>query len=154
MLRDGVDATEQFRRSRPAGHGLVARPTSSWSLCRAKVEHGKEPRSRNSSATARGAREAGHPASRASGDAAKRRLAADKRTPTLLAKGALGLAFILTTDDCQKTYDELVARGIEFTEEPTERFYGIDCGVRDPFGNQLRITQPAPAPIQAPTQAT
>jgi len=66
----------------------------------------------------------------------------------------MGLAFILGTDDRQKTYEELLAKGVEFTQEPTEHFYGIDCGVRDPFGTQLRITQPAPAPIQAPTQAT
>jgi len=40
-------------------------------------------------------------------------------------------------------YEELRARGVEFTEEPTEHFYGIDCGLRDPFGNHLRLTQPA-----------
>jgi hypothetical protein len=33
---------------------------------------------------------------------------------------------------------------VEFLEEPTEQPYGIDCGVRDPFGNQGRITEPAP----------
>ena len=59
----------------------------------------------------------------------------------LVTKGATGLAFILTTDDCRKTYDELVAKGVEFTQEPTERDYGIDCGLRDPFGNNLRIGQ-------------
>src|SRR6185436_9685103 len=36
---------------------------------------------------------------------------------------------------------ELITKGVEFTEEPTERFYGIDCGVRDPFGNNIRIVQ-------------
>jgi catechol 2,3-dioxygenase-like lactoylglutathione lyase family enzyme len=61
----------------------------------------------------------------------------------LVTKGATGLALILTTDDCRATYETLKARGVEFTEEPTERFYGIDCGLRDPFGNNLRITQPA-----------
>ncbi len=64
----------------------------------------------------------------------------------LLSKGALGLGMILTTDDCRGTYEELRAKGVEFTEEPTERFYGIDCGMRDPFGNQIRMTQPAPVP--------
>jgi hypothetical protein len=33
---------------------------------------------------------------------------------------------------------------VEFTDEPTQQPYGIDCGFRDPFGNQGRITQPAP----------
>jgi catechol 2,3-dioxygenase-like lactoylglutathione lyase family enzyme len=68
----------------------------------------------------------------------------------LVTKGALGLGFILTTDDCRGTYEALKAKGVEFTEEPTEHFYGIDCGVRDPFGNSLRITQPAAQPLDGP----
>ena len=71
----------------------------------------------------------------------------------LLTKGAGGLAFILTTDDCRKTYAELSSRGVEFTDEPTDRFYGTDCGLRDPFGNHIRITQPAPGPIVPPEPA-
>jgi predicted enzyme related to lactoylglutathione lyase len=59
----------------------------------------------------------------------------------LITKGALGSTHILTVDDCRKTYETLVARGVEFTEEPTERPYGTDCGFRDPFGNHLRMTQ-------------
>ena len=61
----------------------------------------------------------------------------------LLTKGALGVACILTTDDCRRTYAELSAKGVEFTEEPVEQPYGIDCALRDPFGNHIRITQPA-----------
>ena len=60
----------------------------------------------------------------------------------LVTKGAMGGWLILTTDDCHKTYETLLERGVEFTEEPTERPYGIDCGLRDPFGNRLRFTQP------------
>jgi predicted enzyme related to lactoylglutathione lyase len=63
----------------------------------------------------------------------------------LVTKGAMGLSLILTTDDCRKTYEELKARGVEFYDEPTEQPYGIDCGFRDPFGNQGRITQPSEA---------
>jgi len=59
----------------------------------------------------------------------------------LVSKGAMGGWFILTTDDAQKTYDTLRERGVEMTEEPTQRPYGIDFGVRDPFGNALRIGQ-------------
>ncbi|MGE0067330.1 MAG: VOC family protein, partial [Solirubrobacterales bacterium] len=58
----------------------------------------------------------------------------------LLAKGVSGGVF-LTTDDCQATYEELLARGVEFTETPEQRPYGIDCGFRDPSGNSLRLTQ-------------
>jgi predicted enzyme related to lactoylglutathione lyase len=47
----------------------------------------------------------------------------------------------LRTDDCRASYEELKARGVEFTEEPEERPYGIDSGFRDPSGNSLRLTQ-------------
>jgi uncharacterized glyoxalase superfamily protein PhnB len=58
----------------------------------------------------------------------------------LMAKGFAGTVF-LTTDDCQASYEELKARGVEFTEEPEERPYGIDSGFRDPSGNAFRLTQ-------------
>lgn len=61
----------------------------------------------------------------------------------LVTKGAMGLSLILTTDDCRRTYEELVANGVETTQEPTEQPYGVDCAIRDPFGNHIRITQPA-----------
>lgn len=59
---------------------------------------------------------------------------------TLMAKGFAGTVF-LTTDDCQASYEELRSRGVEFTEEPEERPYGIDSGFRDPSGNAIRLTQ-------------
>jgi len=61
----------------------------------------------------------------------------------VLSKGATGLAIGFRTDDCRGLYERLKAQGVEFTQEPTERSYGVDCGVRDPFGNQIRIVQPA-----------
>jgi catechol 2,3-dioxygenase-like lactoylglutathione lyase family enzyme len=69
----------------------------------------------------------------------------------LVGKGG-GAGVIFSVDDCRKTYEELVAKGVEFTQEPTEHFYGIDCGLRDPFGNPLRLTQPAPEPLKIPTR--
>jgi uncharacterized glyoxalase superfamily protein PhnB len=59
---------------------------------------------------------------------------------SLMAKGFAGTVF-LTTDDCRASYEELKARGVEFTETPEERPYGIDSGFRDPSGNSLRLTQ-------------
>jgi uncharacterized glyoxalase superfamily protein PhnB len=59
---------------------------------------------------------------------------------SLMSKGFAGTVF-LTTDDCQASYEELKARGVEFTEAPEERPYGIDSGFRDPSGNSLRLTQ-------------
>jgi uncharacterized glyoxalase superfamily protein PhnB len=58
----------------------------------------------------------------------------------LMAKGFAGTVF-LTTDDCRASYEELKARGVEFTEPPEERPYGIDSGFRDPSGNALRLTE-------------
>jgi uncharacterized glyoxalase superfamily protein PhnB len=58
----------------------------------------------------------------------------------LMAKGFAGTVF-LTTDDCQASYEELKARGVEFSEQPEERPYGIDSGFRDPSGNSIRLTE-------------
>ena len=67
----------------------------------------------------------------------------------MVSKGASGGWLGFTTDDCRKTYETLLAKGVEFTQEPVEHFYGTDCGLRDPFGNAIRIVQPAPAPAPA-----
>ncbi|HEX2308686.1 MAG TPA: VOC family protein [Jatrophihabitantaceae bacterium] len=66
-----------------------------------------------------------------------------KEVRTLMSKGFAGTVF-LTTEDCQKSYEELSARGVEFTEKPEERPYGIDAGFRDPSGNSVRLTQVRP----------
>ncbi len=58
----------------------------------------------------------------------------------LMAKGFAGTVF-LTTEDCRADYEQLEARGVEFTEAPSERPYGIDSGFRDPSGNSIRLTQ-------------
>jgi extradiol dioxygenase family protein len=59
----------------------------------------------------------------------------------LIAKGAMsGLVF--NTDDVRGLYETLQARGVtDFTQEPIEHFYGTDMGLRDPFGNAIRILQ-------------
>lgn len=59
---------------------------------------------------------------------------------SLLAKGASGGLFF-AVDDCRTSYEELKARGVEFTQEPTEQPYGIDAGFRDPSGNHFRMAQ-------------
>ena len=59
---------------------------------------------------------------------------------SLMAKGWIGNV-LLTTDDVHGDYEELKARGVEFTESPEERPYGIDSAFRDPSGNQFRLTQ-------------
>ena len=59
----------------------------------------------------------------------------------LIARGVIGIG-ALRTDDCWATYRELSAKGVEFTEQPEERFYGVDASFRDPFGHHWRLTQP------------
>ena len=58
----------------------------------------------------------------------------------LMSKGFAGTVF-LTTEDCRASYEELKARGVEFSEAPEERPYGIDSGFRDPSGNSIRLTE-------------
>ena len=61
----------------------------------------------------------------------------------LIAKGAMG-GLVIETDDARALYETLKARGVtDFTQEPTDHFYGTDMGIRDPFGNAIRILQPA-----------
>jgi uncharacterized glyoxalase superfamily protein PhnB len=59
----------------------------------------------------------------------------------LISKGASGFAAGFTTDNVKKTYETLKAKGVEIADELTERDYGADFGIRDPFGNHLRIVQ-------------
>jgi catechol 2,3-dioxygenase-like lactoylglutathione lyase family enzyme len=59
----------------------------------------------------------------------------------LVKKGAFG-AGVFETADCQKTYEELKAKGVEFLYPPKDQFYGIETIFRDPFGNWFSMTQP------------
>ena len=62
----------------------------------------------------------------------------------LMTRGALGFTVAFQTDDCRALYATLQERGVtDFIQEPTDHGYGIDMGIRDPFGNQIRILQPA-----------
>jgi catechol 2,3-dioxygenase-like lactoylglutathione lyase family enzyme len=61
----------------------------------------------------------------------------------LVSKGAMS-SLVIHTDDAHGLYETLKARGVtDFTQEPIEHSYGIDMGIRDPFGNGIRILQPA-----------
>jgi uncharacterized glyoxalase superfamily protein PhnB len=67
----------------------------------------------------------------------------------LITKGALG-GLVFNTSDAQGLYESLKARGVtDFTQEPTEHFYGTDMGLRDPFGNHIRILQQGKVPAEA-----
>ena len=59
----------------------------------------------------------------------------------MVTKGAAGGHLFFAVDDARATHAELKARGVELAEEPTEQSYGIDFGLRDPFGNHVRIAE-------------
>jgi predicted enzyme related to lactoylglutathione lyase len=63
-----------------------------------------------------------------------------EQVETLMSKGFAGTVF-LETEDCQASYEQLSARGVQFHEPPEERPYGIDSGFRDPSGNNIRLAQ-------------
>jgi len=67
----------------------------------------------------------------------------------LISKGALG-GLVFITDDARGLYETLKDRGVtDFTQEPTDHFYGTDMGLRDPFGNAIRILERRPAEATA-----
>lgn len=65
----------------------------------------------------------------------------------LVTKGRGGGQLFFTTKDAKKAYEELRKKGVEFSQELTEQSYGIDFGLRDPFGNHVRIAQMKEAPV-------
>lgn len=58
-----------------------------------------------------------------------------------LANGTMG-GFGLHTDDCQRTYEELSAAGVEFVQPPSDRPYGVEAVLRDNSGNWLVLVEP------------
>jgi uncharacterized glyoxalase superfamily protein PhnB len=58
----------------------------------------------------------------------------------LVAKGAAGGLFF-STDDVRGTFEELKAKGVEFSQEPTQQPYGLDAGFRDSSGNSMRMME-------------
>jgi catechol 2,3-dioxygenase-like lactoylglutathione lyase family enzyme len=63
-----------------------------------------------------------------------------EQVKSLMAKGFAGTIF-LTTDDVYGDFERLKSRGVEFSEHPEDRPYGIDSGFHDPSGNSFRLTQ-------------
>ncbi len=59
----------------------------------------------------------------------------------MVSKGAAGGHLFFRCDDALATYADLKEKGVELTEEPVARDYGTDFGLRDPFGNHIRIGQ-------------
>ncbi|MBJ7610562.1 MAG: VOC family protein [Candidatus Dormibacteraeota bacterium] len=68
--------------------------------------------------------------------------ATSQQVEAAVAKGQLG-TLVFATDDCFAAYEELKAKGVEFTRPAGERPYGIDAAFRDPSGNEFRLLQAA-----------
>ncbi len=58
----------------------------------------------------------------------------------VVAKGAMP-PLVLAVDDCRATYARLRDKGVEFTQEPVERYGAVDAGFRDPSGNGWKMIQ-------------
>ena len=58
----------------------------------------------------------------------------------IVAKGAMP-PLVLTVDDCRAAYDRMRAQGVEFTQEPMDRFGTVDAGFRDPSGNGWKMIE-------------
>ena len=58
----------------------------------------------------------------------------------LLDKGVMG-AGAMYTSDCRATYEELKAKGVEFTKPPTKEFYGFEALFKDDSGNWFSLGQ-------------
>ena len=61
----------------------------------------------------------------------------------ILATGSMGVG-VFECDDCRATYEDLVAKGVQFKQEPKEEFYGIEAIFTDPFGNWFSMSQRKP----------
>jgi predicted enzyme related to lactoylglutathione lyase len=67
--------------------------------------------------------------------------------PPQLVEAMNGLG--LTVDDCQKTYEELEAKGVEFIQPPSQRPYGTEALCRDNSGNWLVLVEPSDREVTA-----
>jgi catechol 2,3-dioxygenase-like lactoylglutathione lyase family enzyme len=61
----------------------------------------------------------------------------------LVAKGAMP-PLVLVVEDCRAAYDRLAARGVEFTQEPVDRYGAVDASFRDPSGNGWKMIEARP----------
>jgi catechol 2,3-dioxygenase-like lactoylglutathione lyase family enzyme len=66
--------------------------------------------------------------------------ATSKTLSSVVAKGAMP-PLVMVVDDCRAAYDRMRSRGVEFTQEPVERYGTVDAGFRDPSGNGWKLIQ-------------
>jgi predicted enzyme related to lactoylglutathione lyase len=55
-----------------------------------------------------------------------------------------GAPWVFDTEDCRKTYETLLARGVKFVSAPTKQLYGVEAVFEDPYGNIFALLEPVP----------
>jgi len=63
----------------------------------------------------------------------------------IVAKGAMP-PLVLVVDDCRAAYARMHARGVEFTQEPADRYGSVDASFRDPSGNGWKMVEARKVP--------
>ena len=58
----------------------------------------------------------------------------------MVAKGAMP-PLVFVVDDCRAAYEQMRKKGVEFTQEPVERYGAVDASFRDPSGNGWKMIQ-------------
>jgi catechol 2,3-dioxygenase-like lactoylglutathione lyase family enzyme len=58
----------------------------------------------------------------------------------IVAKGAMP-PLVLGVDNCRAAYERMHAAGVEFTQEPMNRYGNVDAGFRDPSGNGWKMIE-------------
>jgi uncharacterized glyoxalase superfamily protein PhnB len=58
----------------------------------------------------------------------------------MVAKGAMP-PLVLSVPDCRTAFERMRAQGVEFTQEPIDRFGTVDAGFRDPSGNGWKMIE-------------
>jgi catechol 2,3-dioxygenase-like lactoylglutathione lyase family enzyme len=57
-----------------------------------------------------------------------------------VAKGAMP-PLVLLVNDCRASWEQMRAKGVEFTQEPIDRYGTVDASFRDPSGNGWKLIQ-------------
>jgi catechol 2,3-dioxygenase-like lactoylglutathione lyase family enzyme len=58
----------------------------------------------------------------------------------IVAKGAMP-PLVFAVDDCRAAHERFSAQGVEFTQEPTDRYGAVDASFRDPSGNGWKMIE-------------
>lgn len=66
--------------------------------------------------------------------------ATEQTLRAMVAKGAMP-SLVLAVDNCRAAYDRMQTQGVEFTQEPMDRYGTVDAGFRDPSGNGWKMIE-------------